>query len=83
MRAFDSDTGKRIYRRFLDCIDDFDMRPLIRSGVLLGFSGGADSVLCALLLLRLQSQWESCPLALCHVNHGIRAESAARDQAFC
>ena len=48
-------------------------------GILAGVSGGADSVCLLLLLHRLQ---EEIPftLAAAHVNHGIRGESAGRDQ---
>ena len=50
-------------------------------GILAGVSGGADSVCLLLLLHRLQ---EEIPftLAAAHVNHGIRGESAGRDQKF-
>ena len=50
-------------------------------GILAGVSGGADSVCLLLLLHRLQ---EEIPFALAaaHVNHGIRGESAGRDQKF-
>lgn len=83
IQAFDTEEGKRIFSRFLSCIEDFHMRPALARGVLLGFSGGADSVLCAALLLRLKHTIFDFPLVLCHVNHGIRGESAHRDQAFC
>ena len=83
IQAFDTEEGKRIFSRFLSCIEDFHMRPALARGVLLGFSGGADSVLCAALLLRLKHIIFDFPLVLCHINHGIRGESAHRDQAFC
>ncbi|MBQ6659969.1 MAG: tRNA lysidine(34) synthetase TilS [Lachnospiraceae bacterium] len=50
--------------------------------VIVGFSGGSDS-LCLLLLLREITQELGIPLAAVHVNHGIRGEAAARDEAFC
>ena len=83
IRCFESEEGKRIYSRFLACIEDFHMRPMLERGVLLAFSGGADSVLCAALLLRLKSEEFDFPFLLCHVNHGIRGEDAMRDQLFC
>ena len=50
--------------------------------VIVGFSGGADSV-C--LLFALQEIAKEIPLTLyaVHVNHGIRQEEAERDAAFC
>ena len=52
------------------------------AGVLLAFSGGADS--SALLhLLDRQAKKYGFPLTLIHVNHGIRGEEADRDEAFC
>lgn len=50
--------------------------------LLLGLSGGADS--CALLHMLLEYCKEhGAPLALAHVDHGIRGEEAKRDVAFC
>ncbi len=46
--------------------------------VLLALSGGADS--CALLHMLLA---ESTPLAVAHVDHGIRGEESVRDREFC
>ncbi len=52
------------------------------TSVLVGFSGGKDS--CALLCF-LNSVKEEYGFSLyaCHVNHGIRAGEADRDEAFC
>ncbi len=52
------------------------------SPVLLGFSGGADSVALAHVLISHAEKY-GFPLTLLHVNHGIRGEEAARDEAFC
>lgn len=50
--------------------------------VLLALSGGADS--CALLrLLVSQAKQDGFPLAVAHVQHGIRGEEAERDADFC
>lgn len=54
----------------------------MRSGVLLGLSGGADSV-CLLYLLSFWGTQFSFPIAALHVHHGIRGEEADRDAAFC
>lgn len=48
-------------------------------GIVLGLSGGADSVFLLLFLKWLQPQWN---LQLCavHIHHGIRGEEADRDE---
>lgn len=50
--------------------------------VLLGVSGGADSVFLVYLMNELGKEW-NLSLALVHVNHGIRGAEADRDEAFC
>ena len=49
--------------------------------VLIGLSGGADSV-CLLTVLRELADTFSLSLGAFHVNHGIRGEEADRDEAF-
>ncbi len=57
---------------------------LIKKGdrVLAALSGGADSV-SLLCVLKSLSGVLGISLAAAHVNHGIRGESAARDEEFC
>ncbi len=50
--------------------------------ILLGLSGGADSVCLFLVLEMLAKEWE-LTLVPVHVNHNLRGEEALRDQAFC
>lgn len=50
--------------------------------VVVGFSGGADSVFLVRVLQELMQEWE-LTLALVHVNHGIRGEEADGDEQFC
>lgn len=52
--------------------------PYLREGVVLGLSGGRDSV----ALLRLLVQ-RGCRVYACHVHHGIRGAAADADAAFC
>ncbi len=54
----------------------------LRRGVLVAFSGGADSVFL-LSLLSLLARELKFPLSALHVNHHIRGEEAERDVAFC
>ncbi len=58
-------------------------RDLIASGdrILIGLSGGADSV-CLLTVLQRLSEELSVELGAFHVNHGIRGEDADRDEVF-
>ncbi len=50
--------------------------------VLVGFSGGADSV-CLLHFLHYLSQEKHFRLAAVHINHGLRGTAAAADARFC
>lgn len=50
-------------------------------GVILGLSGGADSVCLFMILLECREKWNLKLLAV-HVHHGIRGEQADRDAAF-
>ena len=54
-KLFSSELGKKIFSEFLRAISDFNMQPLIDGGVLIGLSGGADSVMLLCLLLARQS----------------------------
>lgn len=51
-------------------------------GILLAFSGGADSVFLLRVLLSLREKY-GFPLAALHVEHGIRGEESRSDAAFC
>lgn len=50
-------------------------------GIILGLSGGADSVCLLMAFLELRRKWRLKILAV-HVHHGIRGEHADRDAAF-
>lgn len=50
--------------------------------VLVGLSGGADSV-CLLHFLRYLAAEKHFALAALHVNHGLRGKAAQADQQFC
>ncbi|MBR4355581.1 MAG: tRNA lysidine(34) synthetase TilS [Elusimicrobiaceae bacterium] len=53
-----------------------------KDSVLVGLSGGADSV-CLLHFLRYLAQEKHFRLAALHVNHGLRGRAATADQRFC
>ncbi len=78
---FETEIAKGLYSEFLRAVNTHSMEQMLAGGVLVGFSGGADSVmlLCALLKYR-----ELHPLKLCavHINHKIRGAEAERDECF-
>ena len=72
---------QKIQKKLLDAIGEYQMLASVR-GVLVGFSGGADSS----ALLRLMKDIcieRGIHLAALHVHHGIRGEEADRDAEFC
>ena len=50
--------------------------------VIIGLSGGADSVALLHALLHLKAELDISQISAVHVNHGLRGEAAA-DEAFC
>ena len=80
---FSSEAGEEIYLRILNTVKSENMTAMIDHGVLVGFSGGADSVLllCFLHEYKRRSN-KNFPILAVHVNHGIRGEEATRDEMF-
>ncbi len=56
---------------------------MIKKGdsIVIGLSGGADSISLAVILTHLKKEMKLKLIAV-HINHGIRGEEADRDQAF-
>jgi len=56
---------------------------MLRGGekVIIGVSGGADSVCLLHVLLELQAEY-NLELVIAHLNHGLRREESLRDEAF-
>ena len=77
-------SGDYIYRKAESTILSYGMDEKIEKGVLLGLSGGADSVmlLCLLLEYRRQRGLEF-PILAVHINHEIRGDEADSDEEFC
>lgn len=50
--------------------------------VIVGLSGGADSV-CLLILMKELCEEKDLEIIAVHINHGIRGEEADADEAFC
>lgn len=80
---FGSANGKQVYRKIVSYISKQGIDKELGKGVLLGLSGGADSVfLLAFLLFHREKEGYDFPILCCHVNHGIRGEEAERDERF-
>lgn len=69
-----------IEEKFSDAVRDYSM--LSCRSLLVGLSGGADSV-ALLYLLKKEAVKRGFSLFALHVNHCIRGEEADRDEAFC
>ena len=79
--VFESEIGSSVLRDIIAYVDRFSMREYISSGVVVGFSGGADSVLLLIFLAKLRKEM-SFDLKAIHVNHLIRGKEAEMDEAF-
>ncbi|MBQ8371997.1 MAG: tRNA lysidine(34) synthetase TilS [Clostridia bacterium] len=75
--------GERAYKKIIDTMSAHGMDRMLDGGVLVGLSGGADSVflLCALYEYRRRCGADFSIVAV-HVNHLIRGEEAERDERF-
>lgn len=73
---------KKLYDRIVDTVEKYSMAEYIKAGVLVGFSGGADSVLLLLFLLEYRRRSQDFPILAVHINHSIRGQEAERDESF-
>ncbi len=80
--VFLTEQGARIYSSAIRAIDDYRMLEHLKRGVLVGLSGGADSVMLLYLLSKIKSSVCDFPLVAVHINHMIRGEEADRDEKF-
>lgn len=65
----------------LDIIEEYNMLPY-GSRVIVGLSGGADSIALLSFLHELQAD-RKLELEACHINHRLRGEESQRDEDFC
>lgn len=80
---FASQKGSELYERIVATIEREGMSALIDGGVLVGFSGGADSVFLTCFLNEYKRRCNgSFKVIALHVNHGIRGDEANRDEEF-
>ena len=78
---FDSALGKKIEISIRETIDKNSMNEHLKKGVLLGLSGGADSILLLIFLRKLAKEMDF-NLSAVHINHMIRGEDANFDEKF-
>ena len=82
-KLFSDSFGRALYDDCCRIIKEFDMKKQIECGVLVGFSGGADSVMLLSFLYEYRRRNSlDFDISLCHVNHMIRGAEALRDEEF-
>jgi len=81
-KLFDSPRGKEVYREAFRAHKEFSMAEKMRVGALVGFSGGADSVMLLCFLKKYYEKLGFGKIVAVHVNHMIRGEEADRDEEF-
>ena len=74
--------GEEIYNSIEKAVSEHNMLEKLKGGVLVGFSGGADSVMLLLYLVDLRKKHGDFPILAVHVNHMIRGDEADRDEQF-
>ncbi len=80
---FSSQKGSQLYDRICSYAEKNNMLSRIDKGVLVGFSGGADSGLLLSFLHEYKKiSGKSFSIFAVHVNHGIRGGEAERDARF-
>ena len=79
---FDCADGKKILNDSYKFIKDFSLGEKLKEGVLVGFSGGADSVMLLIVLNELRKKLGEYKILAVHINHMIRGEEADRDERF-
>lgn len=78
-----SDVGKDIYFSAEQIVRSLRMDKSIESGVLVGLSGGADSIMLLCFLLEYRRRIKMYfPIVSVHINHMIRGKEADRDEEF-
>lgn len=81
-KLFESPRGKEVYREAIHAVKEFSMAEKMRGGAIVGFSGGADSVMLLCFLKKYYQEHGGGKIIAVHVNHMIRGEEADRDEEF-
>ncbi len=72
----------KLYKKTEELIKNNSMDKALKMGVLVGLSGGADSVMLLHLLLCYRKNNFDFKIICVHINHMIRGEEADRDEKF-
>lgn len=81
--VFEGELGEKLYRKVCYFINKLSMIDAIQKGVLVGFSGGPDSVFLLEFLNEYKKrEGRDFKILALHVNHSIRGEEANRDEEF-
>ncbi len=79
---FSSKAGKNIFDDAVCIIKEHSMDDWLSRGVLVGLSGGPDSVMLLCFLKKYAEKAKVGKILAVHVNHMIRGEEADRDERF-
>lgn len=80
---FESQLGTRIYSDVAYAIEKYGMHDMLCRGALVGFSGGADSVMLLSFLVEYRRRNSlDFPILAVHINHMLRGDEADRDEHF-
>lgn len=82
LKLFDTGIGADIYKTASETVKKYGMEELISQGVIVGLSGGADSVMLLYFLLEYRKNTGYFPITAVHINHLIRGDEAFRDEDF-
>ncbi len=80
---FDYASGEKLYSEILATVKKHGLDDYIKRGVVLGLSGGPDSVLLAYFLSAFRARCDvKFSIVAVHINHCIRGDEADRDETF-
>lgn len=82
LSLFASEQGIKIFDSASSVINSNHMNGMLEGGVLVGLSGGADSVMLLLFLLEYRRRGKIFPIVAVHINHSIRGDAADSDEEF-
>ena len=81
-KLFSTPLGQDIFNKASATVKKYAGPDFYKNGVLLGLSGGADSVMLLCFLVQKRRALGDFPILAVHVNHMIRGEEADRDEDF-
>lgn len=80
--AFASNEGRALFQRINQYITENNIDEYLPSGVLVGFSGGPDSVMLLSFLCEYRRRGADFKIVACHINHMLRGDDADMDERF-